>query len=334
MANHPVKTFTRRKTDRIVIIYFLLTYLISWSIWLLSGVLRRPEHELQDSGWLIAQAGVFGPYLAALITGTLAGIFSIRESMKHVVSVFMPALIAGLYTMFFYTDYRSFDLADTLVLLTCFIWLVIFYTRSRFRSGNFIKGKCPMPLMLSLILIPGVFFAGWYILVAGSKNLVEIPFGGFMPFVQFLILRFSLNFILGGSLGEEFGWRGFALPLLLKNNSPLLSSLIIGIGWALWHIPIDLVAGFGLQGAMAIILRIIFLLSLSIIFTAVYLKSRYRIFNMLLMHTSINILSDFGLKCYDEAMHILFLSIVMISIVIILLRRKLLPTRRFWPAIR
>ena len=205
MANPPVKTYTKRETNRILIIYFLLTYLISWSIWLLSGTLRRPEPDLQDSGWLIAQAGVFGPFLAALITGTLAAIFSIRESMKHIVFVFLPALIAGLYTMFLYTEYRSFDLADTLVLLTCFIWLVIFYTRSRFRSDNFLKGKCPIPLLLSLILIPAVFLSGWYILAAGSESFMEIPFSGLMPLVQFLILRFSLNFILGGSLGEEFG---------------------------------------------------------------------------------------------------------------------------------
>lgn len=329
MTKSPEKTYTKRQTTRIIIIYFLLTYLISWGIWLLSGVLRRPEPELQDSGWLIAQVGVFGPYIAALITGTLAGIFSLKKSIKHIVLVIIPALTAGLYTMFHYTEYRSFDYVDVIVLFTCFIWLVIFYTRNPFRKGNFLRSAGPTPLLVSLILIPALFFAGWFLFVTGSQSLLEIPFGGFLPFIQFLILRFSLNFILGGSLGEEFGWRGFALPLLLKNHSPMISSLIIGLGWALWHIPIDLVAGFGLQGAMAVVIRIIFLLSLSIIFTAVYLKSKYKLLNMLLMHTSINIISDFGLKYYDEAMQILFLTIVMISIVIILLRTKLLSVGRF-----
>jgi membrane protease YdiL (CAAX protease family) len=37
--------------------------------------------------------------------------------------------------------------------------------------------------------------------------------------------------------GEEIGWRGFALPELRKQFGPVLSSVILGIVWTLWHIP-------------------------------------------------------------------------------------------------
>ena len=48
--------------------------------------------------------------------------------------------------------------------------------------------------------------------------------------------------IFGGGL-EEIGWRGFLLPKLLEKFSPFKSSLIIGIIWSLWHLPLWFVVG-------------------------------------------------------------------------------------------
>jgi membrane protease YdiL (CAAX protease family) len=48
--------------------------------------------------------------------------------------------------------------------------------------------------------------------------------------------------ILAG-VGEEFGWRGFALPRLQARHNALVSSLIVGLIWGTWHIPLFLTAG-------------------------------------------------------------------------------------------
>lgn len=40
--------------------------------------------------------------------------------------------------------------------------------------------------------------------------------------------------------GEEIGWRGFALPHLQARFSPLVSSIILGFLWGIWHIPVAL----------------------------------------------------------------------------------------------
>jgi membrane protease YdiL (CAAX protease family) len=88
---------------------------------------------------------------------------------------------------------------------------------------------------LFLILgIPAIVYAG-----AAVKGTISDPFP-FSPWYQVLpALAFAL--ILGPI--EEFGWRGLALPLLQRRFTPFWAGLILGIIWAVWHIPSFLMSG-------------------------------------------------------------------------------------------
>ena len=54
---------------------------------------------------------------------------------------------------------------------------------------------------------------------------------------------FIFVFFFGGPLGEEYGWRGYALPRLLDKYGWVKGNLILGAVWGLWHLPLFWIVG-------------------------------------------------------------------------------------------
>ena len=73
----------------------------------------------------------------------------------------------------------------------------------------------------------------------GQQPDVSLLVGRIPAYVQTLLIT---AVIFGGQ--EEPGWRGFALPRLEERHSPLVATLILGLGWGVWHIPLYGLAGF------------------------------------------------------------------------------------------
>jgi membrane protease YdiL (CAAX protease family) len=48
----------------------------------------------------------------------------------------------------------------------------------------------------------------------------------------------ALQVMIPGPLSEELGWRGYALDALQARYNALVSSLVLGLIWALWHLPL------------------------------------------------------------------------------------------------
>jgi membrane protease YdiL (CAAX protease family) len=92
-----------------------------------------------------------------------------------------------------------------------------------------------------------LFFSGLLLLIAIVINVTFL--GGEMPGFAFFRegwywapAYFALT-IIGGPLGEEFGWRGFALPNLQRKFNPTVATIILGTLWGLWHLPLFFQAG-------------------------------------------------------------------------------------------
>ena len=51
------------------------------------------------------------------------------------------------------------------------------------------------------------------------------------------LATFVMVLVIGGGL-EEPGWRGFALPRLQEHHTPVKATLILGVVWGIWHLPL------------------------------------------------------------------------------------------------
>jgi membrane protease YdiL (CAAX protease family) len=54
---------------------------------------------------------------------------------------------------------------------------------------------------------------------------------------------FAFVLLLGGAM-EEPGWRGFGLPVLQERYSPMRATVLLGLAWGFWHVPVYGPAGF------------------------------------------------------------------------------------------
>lgn len=117
------------------------------------------------------------------------------------------------------------------------------------RDGSAGVGALLRRLLIWRVGLPRVLFVLFYtlavhLIVAGVSYAIdgrapvffsspEVPQGS-SPLATLPVL-FVVLFLRVG-LGEELGWRGFALPALLEQRrSAFVSSLILGLLWALWH---------------------------------------------------------------------------------------------------
>jgi membrane protease YdiL (CAAX protease family) len=95
--------------------------------------------------------------------------------------------------------------------------------------------------------------------------------------------RFIFIFLFIG-LGEEPGWRGFALPRLQKTYSPLMASFILAPIWALWHLPL-----MGNEFPLPIIPAfLIALLAGTLIQTWLFNRTKGSVFAQMLFHATVN----------------------------------------------
>jgi membrane protease YdiL (CAAX protease family) len=154
---------------------------------------------------------------------------------------------------------------------------------------------------------------------------VYLLFGGEAP--PFIMIREELNLIplylvmvvlmpWNGPIGEEFGWRGFALPKLQTQYGPMTASLVIGTIWGIFHLP-EFFAPQGVIGAVAAALGMGFLIPYTLgtiantmFMTWLYNRSRASaLIAGIIWHAAINfwapiLLSDSSLAAAREGTHL------------------------------
>jgi uncharacterized protein len=221
MNEEGVSGWEARVRSSPLVAFFLLTFLISWSIWGLGQALVPGAGR--GTRLAIHNLGLCGPTLAALL---LSGLLYGREG--------------------------AFDLLKRI---------------GRWRAG-----------------------VGWYLVATLSTLALALAARGIhslalgtTPALNLQIM-WAQTLILPSGLPEEYGWRGFALPHLLRRRSALASSLIIAVFWVLWHIPISPM----LNTVSFLGLFLLEVFPLSILFSWLYINSHGSILLVVLLHLAVN----------------------------------------------
>src|SRR5215207_8816472 len=138
----------------------------------------------------------------------------------------------------------------------------------------FVLVGIPAILVLSVIVLPGVLasFEG-----QGLASLAPLP-----------LLSLFVYVLFHRPLGEEPGWRGFALPRLQSLHGPLVGSLILGVLWGLWHLPLFFTPWNTLT-TFNVVMFVLATTCLSIIYTWVFNNTKGSLLTAILLHWSFNV---------------------------------------------
>lgn len=117
---------------------------------------------------------------------------------------------------------------------------------------------------------------------------VHIAWNGLLP---------QLVVALVVSLGEEIGWRGYALPELLRRRCALSASLVLGAAWTAWHMPVYFAVVD--TGGVALALDLAFyaanITAAAVLFTWLWLHTRGSLLPVVLLHIVFNALNTTAL---------------------------------------
>jgi membrane protease YdiL (CAAX protease family) len=124
-------------------------------------------------------------------------------------------------------------------------------------------------------------------------NQGDLPWSGLFvssEFPQFAWWEFLLFNVFTFGIGEEVGWRGFALPRLQRRHSAFVATLILTAGWAIWHWPAFLYRpGYVGMSAGGIIGWFVSLLAGAFLLTWLFNSSRGSLLAVVLFHAAIDV---------------------------------------------
>jgi membrane protease YdiL (CAAX protease family) len=123
-----------------------------------------------------------------------------------------------------------------------------------------------------------------------SLNNIDIPSINFLMLIPSLIMTFIM-----GPLTEEAGWAGFAQPRLQSKFNALTASIVLGVLWGFWHLPLWFLPGSP-QSTMSFWLFLVVVISLRIIMGWAYNNTRGSIFIAVLFHFFFNFGNQIGVE--------------------------------------
>lgn len=88
--------------------------------------------------------------------------------------------------------------------------------------------------------------------------------------------------------GEEVGWRGYLLPVLQTRLNALTASLVLGVAWSVWHLPLVALPG-GENAGFPLPLWMIAIVSMAVVYTWLYNNTGGSVLAVTLFHGGMNV---------------------------------------------
>jgi membrane protease YdiL (CAAX protease family) len=154
-------------------------------------------------------------------------------------------------------------------------------------------------LAIFYMIVVKLLAAMIYRLIAGRWP----EFGSEAWYIMIIAILFSTLV----QAGEEVGWRGFALPRLTEKMGLPSASLLLGVVWAIWHLPLFFVGGVDKFG-QSFPLFMVQVIALSVALSFLYWKTNGSLLLTMLMHAAVNNTKDIVPSAVKGASHPFALS--------------------------
>lgn len=281
--------------------FFGLTFALSWSLWGLQSLLAGADPI--SARWLGISA-VYGPTLAAIALAGLIGPERQPTAWPRRRLWLTGAVLAA--TVVLNITVASNPLSSTRPLVAALLWLAITLLPAWVAWNVFSRRRGVRALLQTLAAwrAPPI----WYLAALLLPVLISILGLALLPLLEqplppwprtepvrellpLLVITFVTTLLYGGPLGEEAGWRGFALPRLQARHSPLVASLLLSVVWGLWHVPLHLQGvnhGIFPDGLPGILLRMVITIPTTVLFTWFFNRTQDNLWLVVLLHTAVN----------------------------------------------
>lgn len=278
-----------------LISYFVLTYALSWTLWILFQPLYLEGQRIVAP---LISLGIFAPALVSIgMSAILKPLPRLGSRKPAVIAFIVVWILASLIITLYLTVNQQMTLTTRLVIVSVITGVLPALVGSsvfsiipgvRDHLNTYIKPRGSFGYyLLAIILIPGIWLLG---------NLLSRAFGTEVPFLRspvvdikllgMAVLMFLYN-IAYSALSEEPGWRGFALPRLQAKLNPLVSSIILGVLWAFWHAPLKF-GGIDAANLSDILVEWVLIVLVTIIFTWLFNRTKGSILVTALIHPAMN----------------------------------------------
>ncbi len=171
-------------------------------------------------------------------------------------------------------------------------------------------------LVISIFSPFVLFFLAVLILRVAGNSWADFSKLASGEYTTFTWIGGSLLSAVAYGIGEEAGWRGFALPRLQQKRSALMATFLLAVFWALWHAPMFLYRfEFGM---VQIIGFFIGMFAGAIWLTFLYNSTGGNTFMVVLWHTTWNIVNIIGLVVSIDVVALMSTMVMVIAVVIVI----------------